>query len=221
MVIANLKALAYNILKEFKDPIVSGKDLSELNCSECDKKIISSPHIKYFTTLKCGHTFHRLCLKKKILLAYPNVCPYPNCNEKLDLIEFPRCDSESKDDEEDDSALQSTDPKSNTVTTATTNPDTIANTSSASILPSKHVGDPTSADKPTSKKAKKQSKKEESPTLKKLIEELTTTAPENFEKIIEVGENTNNFLYHYSKITHAESKSEIANGEVIECYFNF
>ncbi|CAJ0748338.1 12372_t:CDS:2, partial [Entrophospora sp. SA101] len=132
MVIANLKALAYNILKEFKDPIVSGKDLSELNCSECDKKIISSPHIKYFTTLKCGHTFHRLCLKKKILLAYPNVCPYPNCNEKLDLIEFPRCDSESK-----------------------------------------------------------------------------------------VGENTNNFLYHYSKITHAESKSEIANGEVIECYFNF
>ncbi|CAJ0628138.1 10564_t:CDS:2 [Entrophospora sp. SA101] len=83
-----------------------------------------------------------------------------------------------EDDEEDDSALQSTDPKSNTVTTATTNPDTIANTSSASILPSKH-------------------------------------------KIIEVGENTNNFLYHYSKITHAESKSEIANGEVIECYFNF
>ncbi|CAJ0632558.1 13850_t:CDS:2 [Entrophospora sp. SA101] len=43
-----------------------------------------------------------------------------------------------EDDEEDDSALQSTDPNSNTVTTATTNPDTIANTSSPSILPSKH-----------------------------------------------------------------------------------
>nr|CAG8609295.1 13874_t:CDS:2 [Entrophospora candida] len=95
MAISNLKALAYNILKEFEDPIVSGKDLSELNCSECDKKIISSPHIKSFTTLKCGHTFHRLCLEKKILLAYPNVCPYPNCDEKLDLIEFPRRDSES------------------------------------------------------------------------------------------------------------------------------
>ncbi|CAJ0648659.1 1818_t:CDS:2 [Entrophospora sp. SA101] len=50
---------------------------------------------------------------------------------------------------EDDSDLQSTDPNSNTVTTATTNPNTIANTSSASILPSKHVGDPTSADKPS------------------------------------------------------------------------
>ncbi|CAJ0764176.1 22701_t:CDS:2, partial [Entrophospora sp. SA101] len=124
----------------FEDPIVSGKDLSELNCSECDKKIISSPHIKSFTTLKCGHAFHRLCLEKKILLAYPNVCPYPNCDEKLDLIEFPRRDSESsgissitgnleknlgissldmvdevmeEDDEEDDSALQSTDPNSN------------------------------------------------------------------------------------------------------------
>ncbi|CAJ0759872.1 7135_t:CDS:2 [Entrophospora sp. SA101] len=92
---AETKPLAYNILKEFEDPIVSGKDLSELNCSECDKKIISSPHIKSFTTLKCGHTFHRLCLEKKILLAYPNVCPYPNCDEKLDLIEFPRRDSES------------------------------------------------------------------------------------------------------------------------------
>ncbi|CAH1765271.1 24018_t:CDS:1, partial [Entrophospora sp. SA101] len=141
MAIANLKALAYNILKEFEDPIVSGKNLSELNCSECDKKIISSPHIKSFTTLKCGHTFHRLCLEKKILLAYLNVCPYPNCDEKLDLIEFPRHDSESsgissiagnleknlgisslgtvdkimeEDDGEDDSALQPTDPNSNT-----------------------------------------------------------------------------------------------------------
>ncbi|CAJ0746795.1 19937_t:CDS:2 [Entrophospora sp. SA101] len=50
---------------------------------------------------------------------------------------------------------------------------------------------------------------------------LQSTDPKSNTKIIEVGENTNNFLYHYSKITHAESKSEIANGEVIECYFNF
>ncbi|CAJ0754370.1 519_t:CDS:2, partial [Entrophospora sp. SA101] len=38
--------------------------------------------------------------------------------------------------------------------------------------------------------------------------------------VIEVDENTNNFLYHYSKISHAESKHEIANKEVIECYYD-
>src|SRR5215213_466849 len=185
MAIANLKALAYNILKEFEDPIVSGKDLSELNCSECNKKIISSPHIKSFTTLKCGHTFHRLCLEKKILLAYPNVCPYPNCDEKLDLIEFPRRDSESsgissiagnlekklgissldtmdEDDEEDDS----TDPNSNTTGT----------------LPSKRVGDPTSTNKATGKKQK--ANKEDSLKLKKLINELLSI--EKLPQIIEV-----------------------------------
>ncbi|CAG8651525.1 9534_t:CDS:2, partial [Ambispora gerdemannii] len=43
--------------------------------------------------------------------------------------------------------------------------------------------------------------------------ELTSTIPENSEKAIEVNENTNNFLYHYSKITQTESKSEIANRE--------
>ncbi|CAJ0831719.1 17832_t:CDS:2 [Entrophospora sp. SA101] len=75
---------------------------------------------------------------------------------------------------EDDSDLQSTDPNSNTVTTATTNPNTIANTSSASILPSKHVGDPTSADKPSSKKLKAVNR-EDSSNLKKLMNELLST----------------------------------------------
>ena len=78
-----------------------------------------------------------------------------------------------------------------------------------------------STNKSSSKKAKKQVSKEDSHILKKLIEELTSTIPENSGKAIEVNEDTNNFLYHYSKITQTESKSEIANREVIESYFNF
>lgn len=97
----------------------------------------------------------------------------------------------------------------------------IPETSTTSTLLSKRISDPTSADKPSSKKAKKQSKKEESPMLKKLIEELLTTAPEIPEEVIEVSENTNNFLYHYINISNAESRSEIANREIIECYYNF
>ena len=38
----NLKNLAYNILKEFVDPIVNGKEFPELEkCSECNNKIFS------------------------------------------------------------------------------------------------------------------------------------------------------------------------------------
>ncbi|CAH1767060.1 14746_t:CDS:1, partial [Entrophospora sp. SA101] len=95
MAISNLKALAYNILKEFKEPIVDGMDIPKLGqCPECNKKIFSSPHIKSFTTLQCGHAFHRLCLENKILLDYLNVYPYPNCNEKLEIIDYTRHDSQ-------------------------------------------------------------------------------------------------------------------------------
>ncbi|RHZ45074.1 hypothetical protein Glove_692g52 [Diversispora epigaea] len=91
----------------------------------------------------------------------------------------------------------------------------------------KHTSEPSK--KPSIKKVKILVKKEESPILKKLIEELTSTVSEKSEKVTEVDENNTNFLpeaatswlFHYNKITHAESKSEIANREVIECYFNF
>ncbi|CAG8828366.1 14645_t:CDS:1, partial [Cetraspora pellucida] len=58
-----------------------------------------------------------------------------------------------------------------------------------------------SIDKLSSKEAKKQVLKKDSFILKKLIEKLTSIVSENSEKIIEVNENTNNFLYHYNKIS--------------------
>ncbi|CAG8650611.1 7601_t:CDS:1, partial [Paraglomus brasilianum] len=85
-----------------------------------------------------------------------------------------------------------------------------------SSLPEKRVSEFTS--KSSSKKVKKHVSKEDSPILKKLIEELTSTIPENSKKAIEVNESTNNFLYHYNKIMQTESK---ASREVIESYFNF
>ncbi|CAG8830698.1 5874_t:CDS:2, partial [Cetraspora pellucida] len=81
----------------------------------------------------------------------------------------------------------------------------------------KHVDE--STDKLSSKKAKKQVSKEDSSIFKKLIEELTSTVPENSEKVIELNENTNNFLYHYNKISQTESKNEIANKDRM-CMFN-
>ena len=85
--INNIKNLAYNILKTFKDGIIKGKKIPNLsNCSECGKEIISFP-LKAFTTLSCGHVFHRLCIEKKLLLTIPNTCPFSGCSEEVEIIE--------------------------------------------------------------------------------------------------------------------------------------
>ncbi|RHZ78368.1 hypothetical protein Glove_165g6 [Diversispora epigaea] len=67
------------------------------------------------------------------------------------------------------------------------------------------VGEPTN--KLSSKKAKKQVSKEDSSILKKLIEELTSTAYEKSEKVI---------------VPEVEKPklSEIANQEVLRCYYS-
>ncbi|CAJ0745759.1 10271_t:CDS:2 [Entrophospora sp. SA101] len=175
MAISNLKALAYNILKEFKEPIVDGMDIPKLGqCPECNKKIFSSPHIKSFTTLQCGHAFHRLCLENKILLDYLNVYPYPNCNEKLEIIDYTRHDSQL-------SGVSSI----------------VGNLGkNLQIDPLESVDEI-------------------------MNEDSNENSNEEVKGVIEVSENTNNFLYHYRKILHAESKHIIANREVIKCYYNF
>src|SRR5436189_280753 len=82
----NLKNLAYSILKNFNDDVVKNKKFTELpNCIECNKKIFSSPN-KAFTTLVCGHVFHRICIEKKLLLTKPNGCPFPDCGTSVETI---------------------------------------------------------------------------------------------------------------------------------------
>ncbi|CAG8705822.1 6007_t:CDS:1 [Cetraspora pellucida] len=85
--INNIKNLAYNILKTFKDGIIKGKKITELGpCSECDNDILISP-LKAFTYLACGHLFHRLCIKKKLLLTVPNTCPFPGCGKNVEILD--------------------------------------------------------------------------------------------------------------------------------------
>ncbi|CAG8652430.1 3118_t:CDS:2, partial [Diversispora eburnea] len=99
---ANLKNLTYNILKNFNDDAVKNKTFPELaNCTECDKKIFARPN-KAFTTLLCGHVYHRICIKKKLLLGKQLMCPTSKCEKSVKILEeFTtaetglRCDSES------------------------------------------------------------------------------------------------------------------------------
>src|ERR1051325_9833635 len=37
-----------------------------------------------FTTLSCGHVFHRLCIEKKILPDILSMCPFPKCAKAIE-----------------------------------------------------------------------------------------------------------------------------------------
>ena len=84
--LTNLRILGYKILKSLEEKDVKDIDVPELGpCSECNEEIFSFPIIG-FTTLACGHTYHRLCIEKKL----PNFCPFPGCGKDVDTIEARR-----------------------------------------------------------------------------------------------------------------------------------
>ncbi|RHZ55991.1 hypothetical protein Glove_407g2 [Diversispora epigaea] len=62
-------------------------------------------------------------------------------------------------------------------------------------------------------------KEKESNVLKGFIEELTADSSEVF-KDLPLDGNEDDFLYLYNRITNAEAHSEIANQEVIRCYYS-
>src|SRR3954452_538435 len=75
--------IMYNILKNLEDDIVSEKEIPELDqCSECNNGILTRPP-KAITILTCDHTFHRICIEKKLLLTMPNTCPFPDCGKDV------------------------------------------------------------------------------------------------------------------------------------------
>ena len=94
--LVNHRKLAYNILKNLEDDILGEKEIPELDkCSECNNEILASPP-KAITILSCGHTFHRTCIEKKLLLTMPNTCSFPDCGKNVDIIEpFPNTNEES------------------------------------------------------------------------------------------------------------------------------
>src|SRR6266496_4028669 len=82
----NLRNLAYSILKNREDKIVSGKEFTELGkCSQCDKEILSL-NFEAFTVLSCGHTYHRGCIEKNYLLTQKNKCLFPGCTATVEAV---------------------------------------------------------------------------------------------------------------------------------------
>ncbi|CAG8757852.1 19793_t:CDS:2, partial [Racocetra persica] len=93
-----------------------------------------------------------------------------------------------------------------------------------SNLPSKCVGKATSAK--SSNKKKKSANREDSPILKRLIQELSTNDPRKtvtsqFESTSETNTDSVNFLDLYNKIITSEDINEKTSQDVILSYFHF
>ncbi|CAG8604353.1 5491_t:CDS:2, partial [Diversispora eburnea] len=241
---ANLKNLAYNILKNFNDDVVKNKTFPELaNCTECDKKIFARPN-KTFTTLLCGYIYHRICIEKKLLLSKQLTCPTLKCGKSVEILEeFTELDSQSST-----SSIVGKMGKQLTIQSQKIideempdvdngeNKDKVNSkgigadiTEGAQKRPIEVTSEETSTmvDKSPSKKAKKEVKpvdREKSVNLKKLIDELLSKYhPTQIVEIAEVnvpGGDSTNFLYFFRKIDYAESKNEVTNRDVISSYFD-
>ncbi|RHZ86723.1 hypothetical protein Glove_46g13 [Diversispora epigaea] len=226
MTLINLQNFALNILKETKYTFPQNTEVTELApCLECEKKILTISY-EPFTILACGHIYHRKCIEKKFLLTKENKCPFSGSDKVVDPVVYERRFSQQSSQSSTSSIVRRMSNQLQINSPAIQEDDEMeyaeeipAIENSPNLNSKKHTSEPSK--KLSIKKVKIPVKKEKSPILKKLIEELTSTVSEKSEKVTEVDENNANFLFHYNKITYAESKNEIANREVIECYFNF
>ena len=84
-----LEALSLNYLRNQDISTVPfQRDLPKLNpCSLCKKDIFTF-RFQAFTTLSCGHIFHRICLEERIIWPESNypLCPYPSCPITIELL---------------------------------------------------------------------------------------------------------------------------------------
>ncbi|GBC10812.1 hypothetical protein RclHR1_09920010 [Rhizophagus clarus] len=84
--LTNHRNLAYNILKYLENEMVKDKEILDLGpCFECTNDILILS-LKAFTVLSCRHLFYRLCIEKKLMVTRPDVCPFPDCRKKIDII---------------------------------------------------------------------------------------------------------------------------------------
>jgi hypothetical protein len=175
--------------------------------------------IKEFTLASCGHIFHQKCLEE-YLVDGESSCPYDGCNRDIetflsrDLLKGLQNQTASKDVDNNDEALteESTNQKKRTREDS--------NESCEVSLGS------TSTSGKKAKKTKKPVDRDQSPTLQRLIKELTTTDPGD-EEILqtepasESNNDSNNFLNLYNKIVAGEDQLKKTTQDVLRHYFDF
>ena len=212
-----IKALAINIVSK-ANALPSPSENTNIPkvdpCPICGDVIytLEQDIIKEFTLASCGHIFHQKCLEE-YLVDGESSCPYDGCNRDIetylsrDLLKGLQNKTAPIDIE--------------VLTEESTN--------------QKKRSSEFASEKDSNKKAKqtrKQIDRDESPTLKKLIMELTF--PESQEdglsrdslitlqlSVSEMDVNSLDFLDLYNKIGTAEDNLRRTSHDLLRCYYNF
>jgi hypothetical protein len=199
--ISCLETLALNILNNISpEKVAESVVISEQEpCSKCNEELFLYEIKRPLTILSCGHTFHRDCIERSIRKS-PS-CPRPDCKKEVELAV-----NNSPEKQKDDNDLMDISPS-------------LFNDSP--LFPNfspqkKRVNE--SIDKVANKKAKKLVNRNDSPILKKLIEELSSEMPQDPE-VIEGG--AGNFFDLFDAIVKMEERTENMNRDVLKSYFNF
>ncbi|CAG8755989.1 17052_t:CDS:2, partial [Racocetra fulgida] len=213
-----------NVMRlESPETIASGVEVPELDlCSICNEEIFLHILKKSFTVLTCGHTVHRLCLEN--LRETMFTCPVNNCSAEIEIIEksplmwAPLQRSMSIDEGSQDLLIFGKNSLVNLDTIVEENSENNSQNKEPGIpdfttsnLPSKRVGEATSAK--SSNKKKKSANREDFPVLKRLIQKLSTndlrkTVTSQFESTSETNIDSVNFLDLYNKIITSEDINE-------------
>ncbi|CAG8648664.1 9592_t:CDS:2, partial [Diversispora eburnea] len=184
------------------------------NCVECDKKIFASPN-KAFTVLLCGHTYHRICIEKKLLLTKQQTCPFPDYGKSVEILEeFTEPDSQSSNSSiVEKMGKQLTIQSQEIIDEEMPDVDNGKNKdNSKGIIDDIAEGAQKRPIEVTSEETSTMLDKSPSKKPKKEIDEVAeANAP---------GGGSTNFLYFFRKIDYAESKNEVTNRDVISSYFD-
>ncbi|CAG8643123.1 9686_t:CDS:2, partial [Ambispora gerdemannii] len=221
--ISSLEALALNILKNsFSKKIAEGVDVPELDpCSLCNQELFLYEIKNPITILICGHIYHRDCIEKSIKKC--SICPRPDCKKEIE---------EAKPRDYVSSTVDATPGSQNTSDLMDISPRLFTDLhfpslSQYSSLPEKRVSEFTN--KSSSKKVKKPVSKEDSPTLRRLIKELTTPTQKTSSSntiilqsdVSEIDKDSVNFRELYDKITNAEDNNQKITHDLIYCHYDF
>ncbi|RHZ80019.1 hypothetical protein Glove_139g155 [Diversispora epigaea] len=241
----NLKNLVYTILKNFNDDVVKNKKFTELpNCVECNKKIFASPN-KAFTVLLCDHTYHRICIEKKLLLTKQQTCPFLDCGKSIEILEeFTTVETEPRRDSESSTSsivgkmgkqlnIQSQEIIDEEMTDADNGENKDNDSKDKGVGSQKRSievsSKETNTKKPPSKKIKKANEKNESKLLNKLIDELIGSFPGDSETFSSASttvtpldmEKLKTLIPLYQNIINAELDNEKTSREVLRSYYAF
>src|SRR5581483_7536881 len=218
---SHIEALAINIVSKANRSGENSNIPIVDPCPICGDDIytLEQDIIKEFTLASCGHIFHQQCLEE-YLVDGETSCPFDGCNRNIETFLSPDFLKRLQDQK----AIMDVDNNDEVLTEESTNQKKRTREDSNETYEASL--DSTSTSSKKAKKTKKPVERDQSPTLQRLIKELTTTDPGD-EEILqteptsESNNDSNIFLNLYNKIVAGEDQLKKTTQDVLRHYFDF